>query len=610
MRKFSKSLYFPILLGLALLAACSPSPPSRELQSVDVPLPILVAQEFTIEQSLAQADSLYMVGSEANEAEDWTMAQQHFAEALSILSTLDLEEGEAELLSERFDKLLLSLSVEYLKTLSHLEELPDESSLVMLLERLGELRGDSLSAAASESTMAQAETESVTYDVPIHWNSQVQQSIRFFQTESRHVFSVWLRRSGKYISMMRSIFREYSLPEDLVYMALIESGFNPNAYSWAHAAGPWQFISSTGRLYGLKRDWWVDERRDPVKSTRAAARHLVDLYEEFHSWPLVLAAYNCGARRVKRAMQSAKTSDFWKLKLPRQTRNYVPLFMAATVIAKSPEAYGFSIEYENPLEYDQVDITDCTDLRVAARCCGSSSDVVKSLNPELRRWCTPPNSSIYRLKIPKGTKARFQQKYAQVPASEKISWQRHKIRRGETLSVIARHYGTSISAIKEANSLRSSHRIIAGKHLLIPIAASGSSVKTTAIPSRSVDSNAERSGGKLVYKVRRGDNLSRIARNFGVSLSQLCRWNNLRSGKYIYPGDRLIVYVPTEVEGSSESTEGYTELIYTVRRGDTLWDIANDFGVSLAELARDNGLKNPSRIWPGKKLKIKMSRKL
>jgi membrane-bound lytic murein transglycosylase D len=393
-------------------------------------------------------------------------------------------------------------------------------------------------------------------------------------------------------------------------MALIESGFNPNAYSWAHAAGPWQFISSTGRLYGLDRDWWVDERRDPVKSTRAAARHLVDLYEEFHSWPLVLAAYNCGARRVKRAMQSAKTSDFWKLKLPRQTRNYVPLFMAATVIAKSPEAYGFSIEYESPLEYDQVDITDCTDLRVAARCCGSTSDEIKNLNPELRRWCTPPNSSAYRLKIPKGTKARFQQKYALIPASEKISWQRHKIRKGETLSVIARYYGTSISAIKEANSLRSSHRIIAGKHLLIPIAASGSPAKTTAISTSSVDSKTETTGGKLVYKVRRGDNLSRIARNFGISLSQLCRWNNLRTGKYIYPGDRLTVYLPTEVEGSSESPEVYTELIYTVRRGDTLWDIANDFGVSLAALARDNGLKNPSRIWPGRKLKIKMSRKL
>lgn len=611
MSQFRQGLFFLLLLGAGFLLACSANPPHRELRTAHVPSPMLEKEDLSVELTLAQAESLCVAGSRANEAEDWSLAQQLFAQTLSILSTLDIGEEQSKVLAERFDQLLLSLSVEYPKALSHLEELPDESTLAMLLMRLGELRSDSLYVEIPESTMAQeAKEDSVTYDVPIHWNAQVEESIRFFQTESQHVFSTWLSRSGRYIAMMRRIFREYGLPEDLVYMALIESGFNPDAYSWAHAAGPWQFISSTAKLYGLKRDWWLDERRDPEKSTRAAARYLQDLYEEFYSWPLALAAYNCGEKRVEKAIKRAKTTNFWQLNLPRQTRNYIPLFMAATIIAKSPETYGFSVEYEKPLEYDLVEIEECTDLRVAARCCGVTYDQVKLLNPELRRWCTPPNCSSYRLKIPRGSQATFLKNYALVPTSEKITWERHRIKRGETLSGIARRYGTSVSAIKEANSLRSSHRIIAGKYLLIPLSPFGSSTEGMVIPSPLAWSESDEQSKKLIYTVKKGDALSRIARNFGVSLTQLRRWNDLRSGQYIYPGDKLAIYLPTDIGGSAGSSESYTELIYTVKRGDTLWDIANDFGVNLAELVRENNLKDPSRIWPGKKLKVKMSKKL
>jgi len=610
MTKFPKCLLLFFLLGPGLLVACSPNPPLQKVAVVHQKPPVVVLEELPADRALAQAESLCAIGTRANEEEEWSLANSLFNEALDILANMDLEAEESEELKGRFDLLLLTLSVEYPKALQNMEELPGGSSLAMLLLRLGALLADT-SHVVPETTIVQAaEADTVTYDVPIHWNTQVKQSIHFFQTQSRHVFSQWLSRSGRYVPMMRRILREHDLPEDLVYLAMIESGFNPLAYSWAHAAGPWQFISSTGRLYNLKADWWVDERRDPEKSTRAAARYLKNLYEEFASWPLALAAYNCGEQRVRSAIKKAGTNDFWELNLPRQTRNYVPLFMAALAIAKSPELYDFSVEYEQPIEYEEVRIDECTDLKVVAQCCGASYDEIKVLNPELRRWCTPPNYPAYRLKIPKGTQTTFLKNYALVPASEKITWQRHKIQRGETLSGIARHYGTSVSAIKEANSLRSSNRIIAGDHLLIPLSPVSGLAQGRAISSSPAQDGAEAADRKVLYTVRRGDNLYRIARDFGVTVAQLCGWNNLRSGQYIYPGNKLTVYPHAGFGASPGSSESYTELIYTVKQGDTLWDIANDFGVSLSSLIRENNLKDPSRLQPGKKLKVKMSTNL
>jgi membrane-bound lytic murein transglycosylase D len=210
------------------------------------------------------------------------------------------------------------------------------------------------------------------------------------------------------------------------------------------------------------------------------------------------------------------------------------------------------------------------------------------------------------LKIPRGTQAKFKRSYVLVPASEKVTWERHRIRRGETLSGIAYRYSISVSAIKEANSLRSSHRIVAGKYLLIPFSPFGNSAGGSSSPASKGDS----SGRELLYTVKRGDTLGRIAASFGVSLSRLLRWNDLRSGQYIYPGDKLTVYMFTDVGSTKGSPEDYTELVYTVKRGDTLWGIANDFGVNMLQLVRENQLKDPSCIRPGNKLKIKMSRKL
>jgi membrane-bound lytic murein transglycosylase D len=588
------------LMGFIGLMACAANPPVRENAQKRARKQVGLGEYLTGERTLAEAESLYAVGSGQQEGEDWVAAEESYSAALQALAELTSAESYPSQ-ATRYDQLVQNLAREYPTVLSHLDQLPQEGSLALLLMKLGELRADGVLMESQDSTASLELETGVPYDVPIDWNEKVEDSIRYFQVENRQAFARWLNRSGSYLALMQDILEQYGLPKDLIYLALIESGFNAQAYSWAHASGPWQFISSTGKRYGLTYDWWLDERRDPVKSTHAAAKYLQSLYDEFGDWRLALAAYNCGEVRVRQAIVSAGSRDFWKLRLPRQTMNYVPLFMAATIIAKSPDRYGFTVEHEPPLRYDEVTIDACTDLNVVARCCGRTVEEIRDLNPELRRWCTPPNEKAYRLKIPCGTQETFQANYALVPESEKVSWQRHKIQRGETLSKIARRYGTSVRAITEANSLRSSHRIIAGKYLLIPIGPySRSSASSMSASARAADS-----GEKLIYTVKKGDVLSRIAASFGVGLSQLRRWNNLRSGAYIYPGDKLTVYLAPGGSASVPVAENYSELIYTVKRGDTLWDIAQDFGISLAELIRDNDLRDPSRIRPGSKLKIK-----
>jgi len=247
--------------------------------------------------------------------------------------------------------------------------------------------------------------------VPIEINEHVKNQLDLFQYRIRERFGVWLARSGRYMSVMQEIFRNHGLPEELVFLALIESGFNPQAYSPAAAVGPWQFIKQTAQQYGLKVNQWIDERRDPIKSTMAAARYLKDLYGRFQSWTLSIASYNAGEGRVQRAIEAMNTLDFWSLKqgshLKEETKNYVPKFMAATLIGKNPSQYGFHIAYQQPLAYEEVVVRRQTPLTWIAKASGVSTNQIRGLNPELRRDVTPPGSSAYRVKLPVGTKQAF-----------------------------------------------------------------------------------------------------------------------------------------------------------------------------------------------------------
>jgi membrane-bound lytic murein transglycosylase D len=377
--------------------------------------------------------------------------------------------------------------------------------------------------------------EEKPYQIPMVLNDSVENHLEYFKTRGRDVFQKWLDRSARYIPVMKDIFREKNQPEDLVYVAMIESGFNPYAVSWARAVGPWQFMPHTGKLYGLKIDWWVDERKDPIKSTQAAAEHFKDLHNLFGSWPLAMASYNAGAGKVQRAVLRTRSEDFWDLKqsryIRRETKNYVPKYMAATIIAKNPEAYGFTVQPYDLFVYDEVVITESTDLRLVARCAETTYDVIKELNPELKRWVTPPDATNYVLRVPKGTAAVFNANFAAVPADQKIRWERHLVAQGETLSSIAKQYNTSADSIREINNVKKG-RIVPGKHILIPVDAN---TKQQDASYLSPDQTGKKQ--QILYRVRRGDNLTRIATKHEVTVADIRQWNNgirsVRAGQKI-----------------------------------------------------------------------------
>ncbi|HUT03152.1 MAG TPA: LysM peptidoglycan-binding domain-containing protein [bacterium] len=375
------------------------------------------------------------------------------------------------------------------------------------------------------------------YTVPIVLNNSVRHFIEEYQTASRAFIERTLRRSGRYMPMIKQELHKAGLPEDLAYLVIVESGFSPYATSYARARGLWQFMPSTGRRYGLKMNYWVDERCDPEKSTRAAIGYLKDLYDEFASWKLVLASYNGGEGAVRQAIEQCGTSDFWDVmssaRIHPQTREYVPRFMAATIIAKYPEKFGFYVDYEDPVEYDEITIQGWLGLKKAAECAGTTYKTLRALNPELRRWCTPPIYSRYNLKIPKGRKDKFLAAYRKLPTQAHSRILTHRIRSGETLSSIARRYGSSVRAIKQANGMRTS-RIRAGRKLLVPVLSKRSSKPSKPSAARLKWSET------ITHRVKSGNTLFAIAQKYGSSVRAIKQANGLKSNK-IRPGQKLIV---------------------------------------------------------------------
>lgn len=382
----------------------------------------------------------------------------------------------------------------------------------------------------------------VPYDMAVEVNEQVQVYLEYFQTKIRPVFTRYLIRAGRYVPVMQEIFREEGLPEDLVYLSMIESGYNPYAFSRARASGPWQFISSTGKKFGLEQDYWVDERRDVEASTRAAAAYLNELFDRFGDWYLALASYNAGEGAVARGMRRTGGTTFWELyeayALPRETRDYVPKFIAATIIAKNPEEYGFFVEPHPPMAFDDVTVHAPTTLEAIARAVGVDKDEITFLNPHLRRGMTPPGTKPYKVHVPVGTTDLFAANFPAIREAEGAAWAkksrnmgtnnqlvRHRVRRGETLSTIASRYRTRVSSIQRANNMGRRTVIREGAILMIP---TGRYYQAS-------------SGQTVHHRVRRGESLWKIANQYKVRLRDLMAWNGLNSNSVLRPGQRLVI---------------------------------------------------------------------
>jgi membrane-bound lytic murein transglycosylase D len=396
----------------------------------------------------------------------------------------------------------------------------------------------------------------VTEVLGIEEHRRVDFFINYFMAEGRKNFERGLARSTRYLPLMQEIFRDEGLPEQLVYLALIESNFSPYAYSRSKAVGPWQFMAGTGRKFGLRIDWWIDDRRDPVKSTQAAAQYLKYLYEMFGSWDLALAGYNAGEGTIERCVRRRENENFWELcehrGLKRETKDFVPKFLAATRIAMDPEEYGFmAVPFEEPWQFDVVSISDPLDLETIARLVDATEEEIRELNPQLRRWSSPPGPSQAELRVPKGTGKFFTAGLAKLPPSKRAKVKEHTVKRGESLWVLARRYGSRVDLIQRFNRLSSASRIREGLTLMIPLPPEGS--KETVSLSRRLDTGEvltsrqesavesnDAGDSFVVHHVKRGDTLWSISRQYGVRIADILRWNTLESHQ-IRPGDALRV---------------------------------------------------------------------
>ncbi len=482
----------------------------------------------------------------------------------------------------------------------------------------------------------------------------IARNIKYFSVTVRKHFQQWLARSGRYMGLMKSILRENYMPEDLVFLALIESGFNPRAYSWAKACGPWQFIRGTAVRYGLRVDSWVDERRDPIKSTQAAAAYLKDLYGTFGSWPLAMASYNAGAGMVERAInRTGGIQDFWQLRktryMPSETKDYVPKFIAARMIAENPDNFGFKdLSYDKPFVFDEVQLNHCTDLRTVALCCGVSLDKIKELNPELIRGCTPPGQ-VYTLRIPKGKKAEFLAAYNSLPRSERYAAPRTRIvnsryivRRRAILKVIARRLGVPAIKLARANHLKTYSRVGRGRRLLVPhektviaaeipshinitdIAAStGSSpAESTVAPVTDTKPQAASEKPQTASTAQQPECPAKPELRLGSLLPSPTAADADETASPAKQGAAVAAsaaspsvseephhYMPRRSASRSRRTIS-RPVVYRVRKGDTLASIARRHHTTIARLARLNHLGRRRVIKPGQRLKLSITVKV
>jgi membrane-bound lytic murein transglycosylase D len=395
-----------------------------------------------------------------------------------------------------------------------------------------------MATAPAADAASLLEPEGEGYDIPVVFNDAVKTFLQYFQTRKWGVISRAFERASRYLPMMRNIFQEKGLPEDLLNLAFIESAVNPRATSRAKAAGIWQFMPSTARLYGMRASWWLDERRDPEKSTRAAAEYLGKLYRLFDSWPLALAAYNAGEGKIQRAIQRQKTRDFWSLRLPKETQLFVPAFMAMTVIARNPERFGFFPPPVQPAEVETLVVRHPTDLGLIARAARTTVDHIRELNPELIRGTTPLGTSRYAVRIPAGTREEVEEALDRIPPAERVAWIPHRIRKGETPATVARKHQVALQAVLDLNGLHKRQAVKPGEVLLIPTLPGTRVASAPPGPSRAKAAPA-RPIAPQRYVVKKGDTLSSVARTYGVSPHDLRRRNNLPRNAALRPGQIL-----------------------------------------------------------------------
>jgi membrane-bound lytic murein transglycosylase D len=577
-------------------AAPDPEPPPK---TADITVP----KPDPTEALIGQAETEYAAGQANYKAGHLEAAKANFDQAFDILLSSNLDLRNDERLEREFDKIVEAVHALELAALKQGDGFSEQRSEPAPIDEANDI---TFPVDPNIKAQAEAEIKTTKSDLPLVLNDQVAMFINYFSSpRGRATLEHAWARSGRYRDMISRILKQESVPQDLIYLAQAESGFQPLALSRAGARGMWQFMAQSGALYGLERSWWVDERQDPEKATLAAARHLKDLYKQFGDWYLAMAAYNSGASTVQHAVERTGYADFWELYrrgvLPQETRNYVPIILAETIMLKNPDSYGLAhVTAEPPLQTDQVTINYPVDLRLVAECVDTPVDKLQELNPSLLRMTTPKDQG-FTLNLPAGSRERYETAIAAIPVDMRTWWRYHQVEYGDSLASISRKYHTSASTIEEANNL-TSEEVKVGWKLIIPIAPGKQTGETVTYSHRATH-----------YKVRKGDTLYTVADDFEVPADKLRKWNHLR-GNTLAPGRILLIYKPAgsgspEVDSASHSSApakgkgphkaatttaskktstAKSAEYHKVRKGETLSSIAESYNTSVAALKRDN----------------------
>ena len=490
--------------------------------------------EDLFEAQLYESKLLLAESIIADRTGDSIEAMYRFESLFESLSYLNAMKTSDQFQSLEMNR-LLSTSIDYYEnesnTLSNIEEL----SVSLLRDRLDKYI---YSQTLEDLEYVDESIEVIPGHIPITYNRKVASIIKFFQKDGRKSMTKWLNRMDKYKKLILPILEEQDIPPEIFYVSVIESGLNPNAYSYAYASGLWQFIKSTGKAYGLNKTYWLDERRDYIKSTYAATKYFKDLYLEFDDWYLALAAYNCGSTRVHRAIKRNGSKNYWDLySLPSETKNYVPNVMATIIIATNPEKYGFTINSEPDFEWIEKDIDKSVKLESIAKCANVSLKTLQQYNPELEKDVAliPPleKGETYTLRLPVNISPEFDSllKLVEAPNLNEIIFVEHKVRPGESVWLIARKYKVKKNHILAVNNLSEKSIIRPNQILKIPTSGYDQYKKSVELSSR-----------KIYYTVRRGDTLSEIAEKYKTSIKKIKKSNGLRSDRIIM-GQKLIIWV-------------------------------------------------------------------
>jgi membrane-bound lytic murein transglycosylase D len=620
----------------AMVAAATPPDPPKKPAAAEPrskPQVPQALQADPVADLITRVEKEYQAGHDNYQAGHLEAAKQNFDSAFNQLlgSGFDLQSDNR--LEQELDRLLDGVSGLELAALQQGDGFAEQKSEPAPIDEANELTP---TVDQTVKAKAEAQIKSTPSDLPLMMTDQVAGYINYFSTRGRGTVERALARSGRYEDMIRRTLKQEGVPQDLIYLAQAESGFHPLAVSRAGARGMWQFMGSRAKGYGLERSWWIDDRQDPEKATRAAAHHLKDLYNQFGDWYLAMAAYNSGPGTVQSAVKRTGYADFWELYnrnvLPKETRNYVPIILAVTIMAKNPAQYGLdTVVKEKPVAYDTLKIDYPIDLRLVAECVDATAEDLSDLNPSLLRMTTPKLSDKgdqFELRLPAGTVAKFQIAVAAIPTDKRVWWRYHKVHAGETLAAIARTYHTTPKAIAEANDLNDGFNngaVQPQSRLIIPIA-----------PGKQADTSTY-TRATMRYKIRKGDTVESVAENFGVSSKMVRGWNHLKgsslagrkvlylhlpvtrgageaqiarghssskhaaakhsasdhaAGNHSAPSDH-----PTGTQTAQANHSSVTVTHHTVKPGETLYSIANSYKTTVSALKHDN--QNIAALRPG-----------